>query len=102
MIDTTGPTCPALYARPWGGDALMHEPPLLFQDTIDRFAVHDHPALASQQHLQSAIPERGMLLDQLVEPFGPGRIGSPTSLLRPGRPMQSRSTDAEHLTPSSF
>jgi hypothetical protein len=80
----------------------MHEPPLLFQHTIDRFAVHDHPALASQQHLQPTIPERGMLLDQLLELFDPGRIGSPPSSLRPGRPMQSRSTDAEHLTTSPF
>ena len=102
FVTATGPTDPALYTRTWGGHALVHEPPLLFQHTIDRFTVHDHPALISQQHLQAAVPERGMLLDQLVKPFGPGRIGPPASPLRCGRSMQARSADAEHLTASSF
>jgi hypothetical protein len=43
----------------------MYEPSLLLEDAIDRFAVHDDPALASQQHLQAAIPERGVLLNEL-------------------------------------
>jgi hypothetical protein len=29
------PTRPALHARAWSGDALMHEPPILLQHTID-------------------------------------------------------------------
>jgi hypothetical protein len=52
----------------------MHAPPLPLQDAIDGFAVHEDPALASQQDLQAAIPERGMLLNELLQPLDPRRI----------------------------
>ncbi len=80
----------------------MHEPALLFQHPIDGFAIHHNPILASQQHPQSAIAKRGMLLDQLPQPLDPRRISPPASPLRGGRSMQAGSTDAEHLTASSF
>ena len=80
----------------------MHEPALLLQHPIDRFAIHDEPVLAAQQHSQAAIAKRGMLLDQLPQPLDPRRIGPPASPLRCGRSMQAGSTDAEHLTASSF
>lgn len=44
----------------------MHEPPLLLEHAIDRFAIHDDPVLESQQYPKPPIPECGMLLDQLV------------------------------------
>ena len=33
------PTRPALHARAWGSDALMHEPPVLLQHTIDGLSI---------------------------------------------------------------
>ena len=65
FIAPTGLTHPASDARAGRGDTLMHEPPLLFQHPIDRFAIHEEPVLAAQQHPQPAIPEGGILLDQL-------------------------------------
>lgn len=102
FIASTRPTDPALHTRTRGGDAVMHEPPLLFQHSIDRFAIDADPVLAAQQHPQEAIAKRRMLLDQLVEAFGPGRIGSPASPLRRSRPMQTGSAHTQHLTTSPF
>ena len=45
----------------------MHAPPLLFHDAVHRLAIHDDAVPKSQQHPQPSIPERGMLLDELVE-----------------------------------
>ena len=102
FIAPTGLTHPASDAGAGRGDTLMHEPPLLFQHPIDRFAIHEEPVLAAQQHPQPAIPEGGILLDQLPQPLDPRRIGPPASPLRCGPSMQARSADAEHLTASSF
>ena len=102
FVTATGSTDPALYTRTWGGDALMHEPALLFQHPIDGFAIHHNPILASQQHPQSAIAKRGMLLDQLPQPLDPRRIGHPAPRWSRSRPMQPGSAHSQHATPSPF
>ena len=80
----------------------MHEPPLLVQDSVHRLATHGVPVPESQQHPQPTIPERGMLLDQLAEPFCPRRVDPPAVSSRGGWPMQAGPADAEHLATPSF
>ena len=57
------PTRPALHARAWGGDALMHEPPVLLQHTIDGLPIDEKSVPESQQHPQPPIPKRWILLE---------------------------------------
>jgi hypothetical protein len=74
----------------------MHAPPLLLHDAVHRLAIHDDAVPESQQHPQPPIPECGMLLDQLVEPLGPRRVGPPAVSSRvAGRCRRAR------LTPST-
>lgn len=42
------PTRPALHARAWGGDALMHKPPVLLQHTIDGLPIDAESVPESQ------------------------------------------------------
>jgi hypothetical protein len=102
FVAPTGLTCPAPNTRAWSGEALMHEPALLAQDSIHRLAIYGVPVSESQQHPQPPISERGMLLDQLAEPFRPRRVGPPAVSPRGGRPMQAGSVHAEHLATPSF
>ena len=80
----------------------MYEPPLLLHDPIHRLAIHEDAVLSSQQYPQPSISERGMLLDQLAEPFRPRWVGPPAVPPRGRRPMQAGPADAEHLATPSF
>ncbi len=91
------PTRPALYARAWGADTLMHKPPLLFQYAIDRLPIDDDPIPKSQQHPQPPIPKRRILLDQLPQALRPRRIRHRASPVARSRPMQARAADTEDL-----
>ena len=84
------------------GELTMHEPPLPLQDAIDRFAVHEDPALASQQDLQAAVPERGMLPNELLQPLDPRRISRQASRRPWFRPMQPGSAHPQYLTTPPF
>lgn len=80
----------------------MHDPPLLLEHTIDRFAIHDDPVLASQQHSQPPIPECGMLLNPLAEPICPRRVRNSASHPGPSRPMQARMAYLKDPTTAPF
>lgn len=97
FVTPTRPTRPASHPRAWGGGALMHEPPLLFHDSVHRLAIHGDAVPKSQQHPQPSIPERGMLLDEPVEPLCPRRVSPPACpLAAAGRCRRAR------LTPSTW
>lgn len=67
----------------------MDEPALLVLDSVDRLAIHEDAVLKSQQHPQPSISERGMLLDQLAEPFRPRRVGPAAVPPHGSWPMQA-------------
>ena len=89
FIASTRPTDPAVHTRTWGGDALMHEPPLLFQHTIDRLPIDDDPIPAAQQHPQSPIPKGGVLLNALAQPLRPRWLSRPPAPRRPVDAMRA-------------
>ena len=91
------PTRPALHARAWGGDALMHEPPVLLQHTIDGLPIDEKSVPESQQHPQPPIPKRWILLEQLPQPLRPRRIRHRASRFARFRPMQARAAETEYL-----
>ena len=93
LITPTGPTHPTPDARPWGGAALMYEPPLLLQDSIHRLLVHGPRGLPAQQRPQMPIAERGKLLNQLSELFHPRWISGHGVARNRGRTMQARPSD---------
>lgn len=101
FVAPTRATHPASHARPRGGDSLMHEPALLLQYAVDRFAI-DHQAVStSQLHPESAISKRRMLLNPISQSLQPRGLRTASALTRLSGSMQAGSTHAEHLaTPS--
>ena len=76
FVALTRSTHPASHARPRGGDSLMHQPALLLQHAVDRFAIHHQAVSTSQLHPESAIPKRRILLDPIPQSLQPGRRGT--------------------------
>jgi len=101
FITATRPTCPASHARAWGRDALMHEPPLLLQHTVDRLAIDDDPVLKPHQCPEPPIAKRRMLLNPIPHPFQPRRIDTGAVWCWAGGPMQARPAYLQHPTTSS-
>ena len=98
FVASTPPTGPALHARTWGGDTLMHEPPLLLEHAVDRLPIHNDSIPESQQHPQSPISKCGILLNPLPQPLHPRRVSRPPASLRHARAMQVGSAHPQHLT----
>lgn len=89
-------------ARTWGGDALMHEPPLLFQYTMGSLPIDDDPIRAAQQSPQSPTSKDKVLLNPLPQPLRPRRV---SCLRRPAVPsmlMRAGAAHPEHLTAPPF
>ena len=94
------PTRPALHARAWGADALMHEPPFLVQDTVDRLPIDLKAISESQLHPQPAIAKRRMLLNPIPQPLQPRRLRAASARSRGS--VQTGSADPEYLAAPSL
>jgi len=98
LVASTRSTHPASHARPRGGDSLMHEPALLLQHAVDRFAIEDDPVLKPHQCPESAIPKRRMLLNPIPQSLQPRWLRAASASSRSSGSMQAGSTHTEHLT----